>query len=111
MTEHFNKLTPSEAELLALLAEECAEVIQAVGKTLRHGLESRAPPTSDGRWRDTNRVWLCQEMGDVRAAMILLCDAGIVEKQSVHDFADSKLARVGKFLHHSSTTVGAGRGK
>lgn len=33
----FNGLSPAEVERLALLAEECGEVIQTVGKILRHG--------------------------------------------------------------------------
>lgn len=96
---HFNGLTPAEAELLALLSEECGELVQAIGKVLRHGLESRHP---DGG--DTNRVSLCWEMGDVRAAMILLCKAGVVKKRDVHDFADDKLERVSQYLHHAEVT-------
>ena len=41
--EHFNKLTPAEAERLAMLAEECGEVVQIVGKILRHGYDSQHP--------------------------------------------------------------------
>ena len=37
MTEHFNGLTPAEDERLAMLAEECAEVIKIVSKIQRHG--------------------------------------------------------------------------
>ena len=37
MDDHFNNLTPGEAERLAILAEECGEVIQIIGKILRHG--------------------------------------------------------------------------
>ena len=33
----FNGLTPAEAERLALLMEECGEVVQIIGKVLRHG--------------------------------------------------------------------------
>jgi hypothetical protein len=36
----FNQLTDAEAERLALLAEECGEVVQVIGKILRHGYES-----------------------------------------------------------------------
>ena len=39
--EHFNGLTPAEAKRLALLAEECGEVLQAIGKVLRHGFGRR----------------------------------------------------------------------
>ena len=37
MSSHFNKLTPAQAERLAILIEECGEVIQAATKILRHG--------------------------------------------------------------------------
>lgn len=40
MTESFNKLTPAEAERLALLSEECAEVIMAIGKFSVTGLRA-----------------------------------------------------------------------
>lgn len=63
MTEHFNKLTPAEAERLAMLAEECAEVIQIIGKILRHGYESHHPETPD----ITNRDLLGNELIDLAA--------------------------------------------
>lgn len=62
MTHHFNNLTPAEAERLAMLAEECGEVIQIIGKILRHGYDSRHP---DGGM--TNRELLQREVCDVSA--------------------------------------------
>ena len=67
MTESFNKLTPAEAERLALLSEECAEVIMAIGKILRHGFESRHPNGGP-----TNRQTLERECGDLRHAVLLM---------------------------------------
>lgn len=101
--EHFNGLTPVEAELLALLAEECGELVQAIGKILRHGIFSYHPDT------EVNNIHsLHKEMGDVRAAMILLCQNGVTVKEKVHAMADEKLAKVGKYLHHASTVDSAG---
>ena len=97
-TRHFNNLTPAEAERLALLAEECGECIQAIGKILRHGYESRDPRHDADQ--SSNRERLEREMGDVRASMIILCEAGDTSKQSVHQAADDKLKRVGKYFHH-----------
>lgn len=94
--QHFNKLTPAEAELLALLAEECGEVVQAVGKILRHGLEFHHPASGI-----TNRANLETEMGDLRSAMILLCQNGVTSKAEVHEAAHDKLARVERWLHHA----------
>ena len=95
MSEHFNRLTPSEAERLALLAEELGEAVQAIGKVLRHGYESSHP--SGG---PTNREALERELGDVRHAMIRICLAGDLRKEAIHARAEAKAASVKKYLHH-----------
>jgi len=95
--EHFNRLTPAEAERLALLAEEMGEAIQAIGKVLRHGYESTHPEGGP-----TNREELEHECGDVRHAMIRLCDAGDLDKQRIHDCADMKAKTVSRYMHHSA---------
>lgn len=93
----FNQLTPAEAERLAVLAEEMGEAIQAIGKILRHGYESENPD----EWRDTgnNRCHLEKELGDVRYAMIALCDAGDLRKDRIHTSADKKKIRIQQYLH------------
>lgn len=93
--EHFNKLTPAEAERLALLAEECGEVIQAIGKVLRHGYESAHP---DGG--PTNRKALERECGDVYHAIWRAIGAGDIDGNGMSQRADDKARSVGCFLHH-----------
>jgi len=39
--EHFNKLTPAQAEAIHCLQEEEGELLQALGKVTRHGWDSR----------------------------------------------------------------------
>ena len=95
MNAHFNELTPAEAERLALLLEEMGEAQQAIGKVLRHGYLSTHP---DGG--PNNRQTLERELGDVRYAMIALCDAGDMNKQRIHDRADAKAELVQRYLHH-----------
>jgi hypothetical protein len=65
MSDRFNQLTPAQAERLAMLAEECGEVIQIVGKILRHGYDNHHPndPTT------TNRHLLIKELSDVNAVL------------------------------------------
>lgn len=65
---HFNKLTPAEAERLAMLAEECGEVIQVVGKILRHGYDSYHPVNP----RVSNRDLLAKELRDVNAILMAM---------------------------------------
>lgn len=71
MTEHFNKLTPAEAERLAWLMEECGEVIQAAGKILRHGYDSTDPTNPD---HAGNRADLERELCDILQVIIHMQD-------------------------------------
>ncbi len=92
---HFNQLTPAEAERLALLLEELGEAQQVIGKTLRHGYESTHP---DGG--PTNRQLLEKELGDVRQAMILLCDEGDLSRREIAEWANRKALSVRRYMHH-----------
>jgi hypothetical protein len=53
---------------LAQLAEEAGEVVAAVGKTLRFGLDSENSELPDGI-REKNRVWLKREIEDLKKAI------------------------------------------
>lgn len=93
----FNKLTPAEAERLALLAEEMGEAIQSVGKILRHGYESYHPAHPTG---PNNRQSLERELGDVFAAVNLMFDAQDLDVIKVKTAIIYKLKRVKQYLHH-----------
>lgn len=94
---HFNKLSPQEAELLALLAEECGEVVQAVGKILRHGYNSCHPEHLDG---PDNRDNLNRELGHVQAAIRLLWQNDDIFMPDIENSMDEKLIAVRKWMHH-----------
>lgn len=96
VSQHFNQLTPAEAERLALLAEECGEVIQAIGKILRHGYESRH---SDGG--PTNREALERECGDVYHCIWRIIAAGDIDGNGMSQRADDKAKSVAQYLHHA----------
>lgn len=99
----FNKLTDAQAEALALLAEECAETIQTVGKILRHGLFSHHPNDLEG---PTNHDMLNRELGDIRAAKRLCQRQGLINGEAVADAARAKLHRVRQYLHHVTVDDG-----
>lgn len=95
MTAPFNQLSPAEAERLAMLAEEAGEIVQAVGKVLRHGFESRPP--AGGR---TNGEQLHRELGDLIAVVHGMMWAGdIVEIVELSDAADRWQAKL-HYAHH-----------
>lgn len=93
------KLDPDERERLAILIEECAEVIQIACKILRHGYESYHPNRPEG---PNNRGELEKELGDVRYAMIAMATAGDVYKQQIHEWAHNKAKDIRQYLHFQS---------
>lgn len=95
-TPHFNQLTPQEAETVAILMEECAEVIQVCGKILRHGLESSHPdnPTV------TNRQLLELEIGHVLYAKNRSLEILPLSSLEIVKSINKKAEKIGRFLHH-----------
>lgn len=93
---HFNQLTPAEAERLAILSEELGEVQQVIGKILRHGYDS-APPKDPA---DTNRSALVREAGDVLVALRLMYDSGDISLDDVLARTQEKLVNIRQWLHH-----------
>jgi len=101
---HYNGLTSAEAERLAILAEECAEVIQAIGKILRHGYENYHP---DGG--PTNRKRLETELGHVSAATMMMRANADVDKRRILAYCKEKRSRIGKYSHHQILPMGGER--
>lgn len=88
-------LTAAEIERLAVLAEECGEVAQAVGKVLRNGYQGTSPFGGP-----TNRVSLEHEIGDVCAAIQMMQTAGDVRAGDVKHWQWKKAVGIHKWLHH-----------
>lgn len=91
-----NGLTAEEIERLALLSEECAEVIQVIGKIQRHGFESVNPR---GDPFLTNRNLLENELGDVDAAISLLHNRSDIRASKMMAASRRKLAKLPEWLH------------
>lgn len=99
--DHFNGLSPAEAERLALLLEEMGEAQQIIGKILRHGYHSTHP--DGGPW---NRSLLERELGDVLAALDLMARQSDIDPLKLDVYRKQKLDRVGRYLHHQPTLTG-----
>lgn len=91
-----SNLTQSQIERLALLAEECGEVVQAVSKILRFGLDS----THNQR---SNRTRLETELGDLQVAIDLLAQSQDIDLAAIQDHAVDKFSRIGQHLVHNWT--------
>lgn len=99
---HFNELSPEVAELLSILAEECGEVVQRIGKILRHGIQSTNP------YKGTpNNVTLESELTDIFAVVGLLDRLAVISEERIRGGIPRKLARLRRpgILHHSSMLV------
>lgn len=93
--KHFNKLTPAETERLSILSEECAEVIQIIGKIMRHGYESSHPNGGP-----CNRELLEVEFGHVLCAKRMMVISSDLNDDSINNSLDEKREKIKPYLHH-----------
>jgi NTP pyrophosphatase (non-canonical NTP hydrolase) len=76
-------------EVMDILQEECAEVIQAVSKISRFGLDNCKPGAPK-----TNREHLEEELGDMQAMIDLLIEKQIVNKDSLNKAKSAKILKL-----------------
>ncbi len=91
-----------EKEILDITQEECAEVIVAISKISRFGLDNVKP----GKPK-TNREHLAEELGDLQAMIDLCIKFNLVGSEQVSIAADNKIAKLKKWsnIFESETTV------
>jgi len=87
-------MNTKEREVMNILSEECAEVIQAVSKCHRFGLNNFKP----GKPK-TNCEHLEEEIGDLLAMVDILVDIGVVDQVSLEV---SKIAKIEKLKKWSN---------
>jgi NTP pyrophosphatase (non-canonical NTP hydrolase) len=96
--EQFNELTPAEMEALVIVAEECAEVIQAIAKIQRHGLRSYHPVSME-----KNITSLAKELGDLSAAFLVLREnvkSPFLSDTEIARHVTGKIKRLRNYVHH-----------
>ena len=86
-------LSDFQRERFVLLAEECAEVIQAVTKTLRFGLESVHPETGV-----SNKDRLEEELADLFAVIHLVEETYLLNYWKIFNKKNKKLETIHKYL-------------
>lgn len=94
-TEHFNKLSPAEAERLAILAEECGEIVQIIMKAMRHGLDFHHPDTGE-----TNRAAIARELGDLDAICARMVAANDINPLQIKVASQRKDQKLAQWTHH-----------
>ena len=98
--EHFNKLTPAEAERLAWLLEELGECQQAIGKILRHGYNSKDPTNPNHLG---NRADLERELTDVAFSLLLMDYNKDIDLLQIYNDASLKFSyKQLRYMHHNN---------
>jgi NTP pyrophosphatase (non-canonical NTP hydrolase) len=82
-------MNATEKEILDITQEECAEVIVAVSKISRFGLDNFKPGKPL-----TNRQHLAEELGDLQAMIDLCIVYDVVSKEEVDRAAKNKIAKL-----------------
>jgi NTP pyrophosphatase (non-canonical NTP hydrolase) len=82
-------MNSKEKEILDITQEECAEVIVAISKISRFGLDNFKPNKPK-----TNREHLAEELGDLQAMINLCIQFNLVDSEQVSIAADNKIAKL-----------------
>jgi NTP pyrophosphatase (non-canonical NTP hydrolase) len=82
-------MNSKEKEILDITQEECAEVIVAISKISRFGLDNIKP----GKPK-TNREHLAEELGDLQAMIDLCVKFNLVGSEQISIAADNKIAKL-----------------
>ena len=79
-------------EVMDILQEECAEVIQAVSKINRFGIDNFKPGKAK-----TNREHLEEELGDMIAMICILEKMGVVHQDALETATKAKIQKLKKW--------------
>ncbi len=85
-------MTTNNYEVMDILQEECAEVIQAVSKIRRFGMDNPKPGTEYN-----NREHLEEELGDVLAMIDILLINEAVNLDKLHKAKRAKIEKLKKW--------------
>ena len=81
-----------EREVMNILSEECAEVIQAISKCHRFGMDNVKP----GKPK-TNREHLEEELGDLLAMVDILLEMEVVDSEALQLAKIAKIEKLKKW--------------
>jgi len=85
-------MNAKEKEVMDILQEECAEVIQAVSKINRFGADNVKP----GKPK-TNREHLEEELGDMLAMIDIMLDLGVISTNNLEVAKRVKIEKLKKW--------------
>lgn len=92
-----NNLTPAQTERIAKLSEELGEAQQVIGKILLHGYRAQFQETVYDNKGDLER-----ELGDVKAAIQLMTDAGDLDDARIRTQQLIKRQTITRYMCHQA---------
>lgn len=98
---HFNKLSNAELERLALLAEECGEVIQVIGKVIRHGYADSHPKYDNKPTREL----LEQEIADLFVIIELMIIEDDINDDQLYNCKMLKKNKINNSLRYNKVQI------
>jgi NTP pyrophosphatase (non-canonical NTP hydrolase) len=87
------KSTNEEKEILNILSEECAEVIQCISKIHRFGWDSENP-TKPGY---NNKDHLTEELGDLLCMIDIISAKANINQSTLHQHIVNKVGKLRKY--------------
>jgi NTP pyrophosphatase (non-canonical NTP hydrolase) len=87
-----DKMDSQTREVMNILSEECAEVIQAISKCHRFGIDNLKP----GKPK-TNREHLEEELGDLYAMIEILQEMDVISWNKIEQAAEAKREKLKKW--------------
>jgi NTP pyrophosphatase (non-canonical NTP hydrolase) len=81
-------MTEKERDILGITQEECAEVIQAISKCVRFGIDN------SHKSGNTQRENLSMEVGDLVCMIGLMIEAGLVKEEDINRAKDEKIEKL-----------------
>ena len=93
-------MNSKEKEVMDILQEECAEVIQAVSKVSRFGIDNYKP----GKPK-TNREHMEEELGDLLAMVDIMLEQGIVSWDNLEVAKQAKIEKLKKWSTIYENTI------
>jgi|TARA_R110000851_G_scaffold169754_5_gene315943 NTP pyrophosphatase (non-canonical NTP hydrolase) len=81
-------MTEKEREILGITQEECAEVIQAISKCVRFGIDN------SHKSGNTQRENLSMEVGDLICMIGLLIESGLVKEEDINRAKQEKIEKL-----------------
>ena len=81
-------MTEKEREILGITQEECAEVIQAISKCVRFGIDNSHKSGT------TQRENLSMEIGDLICMIGLLVESGLIKEEDINHARAEKIEKL-----------------